>query len=74
LRPDFWGVPEQAAKISEELAGLKRIVEDIEDLQVETELLADSKDETAIDDLAKRSTRKKFWFFCRENTTGKMRF
>lgn len=63
MRPDFWGVPEQAAKISEELAGLKRIVEDIEDLQVETELLADSKDETAIDDLAKKIDEKEILVF-----------
>jgi len=38
-------------------------VEDIEDLQVETELLADSKDETAIDDLAKKIDEKEILVF-----------
>jgi peptide chain release factor 2 len=41
-RPDFWGFPEQAAKVSEELAGLKRIVDDFEDLQTEIEMLYES--------------------------------
>ncbi len=38
-------------------------MEDIEDLQVETELLADSKDETAIDDLAKKIDEKEILVF-----------
>lgn len=41
MRPDFWGVPEQAAIVAEELAGLKKIVGDLEDLEVEIELLDD---------------------------------
>jgi peptide chain release factor 2 len=41
-RPDFWGFPEQAAKVSEELAGLKRIVDDFDDLQTEIEMLSES--------------------------------
>ena len=40
-RPDFWGFPEQAAPLAEELAGLKKIVGDIDDLGAELELLAE---------------------------------
>lgn len=41
-RSDFWGIPEQAAAVSEKLADLKKIVGDMEDLQVESELLAEA--------------------------------
>lgn len=41
-RPDFWGFPEQAASIAEELAALKKIVNEFDDLRIETELLAES--------------------------------
>lgn len=40
-RPDFWGIPQQAAIIAEELAGLKKIVGDFDDLETEIELVAD---------------------------------
>lgn len=44
MRPDFWGFPEQAAKTSEELAGLKKIVSDLEDLEVELDMLSAEAD------------------------------
>jgi len=37
-RSDFWGIPEQAAVIAEELADLKKVVGDLEDLRVELDL------------------------------------
>lgn len=43
-RPDFWGFPEQAAKTSEELADLKNIVGDLDDLEVEIEMLSAEAD------------------------------
>lgn len=48
-RPDFWGFPEQAAKISEEYASLKKEVADFEDLETELELVAEGGN---ADDLA----------------------
>jgi len=44
-RPDFWGIPEQAAKISEELAELKKTVGDLDDLDVELQMLAEGATE-----------------------------
>lgn len=41
-RPDFWGIPEQAAVIAEELADLKKVVGDLEDLQVELDLVQEA--------------------------------
>ena len=63
MRPDFWGFPEQAAQISEELAGLKRIVADIEDLQVETEMVAESKTEADVEELRKKIDKKEILVF-----------
>lgn len=42
-RPDFWGFPDQAAMVSEELAGLKKVVGDIDDLGAELDLLAEGE-------------------------------
>jgi peptide chain release factor 2 len=43
-RPDFWGIPEQAARVSEELADLKKTVGDLEDLEVELDMLSAEAD------------------------------
>ncbi len=63
LRPDFWGFPEQAARISEELASLKKIVEDIEDLQVELEIAVESKSEADIEEAARKIDKKEILVF-----------
>lgn len=62
-RPDFWGIPEQAAKISEELAETKRIVADIDDLEVELEMLAENATETDIAALFKKLEKKEVLAF-----------
>lgn len=63
-RPDFWGFPEQAALVSEELAGLKRIVGDIDDLGVELELLAEGDaTEADVTMLAKKIEEKEILVF-----------
>jgi len=63
-RPDFWGIPEQAAQVSEELAELKRIIGDLEDLQAEIELTqeAGASDEE-IEVLTKKIERKEVLVF-----------
>jgi peptide chain release factor 2 len=62
-RPDFWGIPEQAAKISQELADLKSIVGDVEDLQVELELLAEDPKEEDLLEMQKKIAQKEFLVF-----------
>lgn len=62
-RPDFWGFPEQAALVSEELADLKKTVSDIEDLQVELEMLSEDTAETDIDAVAKKLEEKEILVF-----------
>ncbi|UMX47542.1 MAG: peptide chain release factor 2 [Candidatus Nealsonbacteria bacterium DGGOD1a] len=47
-RPDFWSSPDAASRVSEELASLKKTVEDFENLEVELELLVDAGDNEAI--------------------------
>jgi len=58
LRPDFWGFPEIAAKTSEELAALKKIVGDIEDLQVELDIFDQEGTEDGIPALRKKIDEK----------------
>ena len=62
-RPDFWGFPEIAARTSEELAGLKRIVSDIEDLQVELEMVVEAGTESEIEELRKKIDKKEILVF-----------
>jgi len=73
LRPDFWGFPEIAAKTSEELAALKKIVGDIEDLQVELDIFDQEGTEDGIPTLRKKIDEKETIVFLsgkydRENT------
>lgn len=63
MRPDFWGFPEQAARISEELATIKKTVDDIEDLQVELEIAVESKSEADLDEVAKKIDKKEILVF-----------
>lgn len=58
MRPDFWGFPEIAAKTSEELAALKKIVGDIEDLQVELDIFDQEGTEDGIPALRKKIDEK----------------
>ncbi len=63
-RPDFWGVPEQAAAISEELADLKNFVGDLEDLQAEIEMTEEAgARETDIEAIARKIAKKEVLFF-----------
>lgn len=63
MRPDFWGFPEQAARISEELAAIKKTVDDIEDLQMELEIAVESKSEADLDEVAKKIDKKEILVF-----------
>ena len=62
-RPDFWGIPEQAAIIAEELAGLKKIVGDLDDLEVEIELVADEGKEDDFAALEEKIAKKETLVF-----------
>jgi peptide chain release factor 2 len=62
-RPDFWGVPEEAARISEELASLKKIVGDMDDLEVELQMLAEGGTEDDIAAAAKKLEEKEMPVF-----------
>ena len=57
-RPDFWGVPEQAAAISEELADLKKNIGELEDLETELDLLEEAGGEEDIDLAAEKIEKK----------------
>lgn len=63
MRPNFWEFPEQAARVSEDLASMKKNVEDIEDLQVELEIAAESKSEADIEEVAKKIDKKEILVF-----------
>ena len=57
-RPDFWGFPDQAAKISEELANLKKIVGDLDDLEVELDMIAEGGTENDVAAATKKLAEK----------------
>jgi len=62
-RPDFWGFPEVAARISEELAGLKKIIGDLDDLRVELEMIAENGGQSEIDAVSKKLEEKEVLVF-----------
>jgi len=62
-RPDFWNIPETAAQFSEELAQLKQNISDIENLQLEVALLAESPDEVALTNLSQKIAQKEIFIF-----------
>ncbi len=62
-RPDFWGIPEQAAAISEELADLKKTVADLEDLEVELEMVAENPDPAETAAVAQNLAKKEVLVF-----------
>ena len=62
-RPDFWGIPEAAARISEELASLKKVVGDLDDLEVELQMLAENGTEDDIAAVAKKLEEKEMLIF-----------
>lgn len=62
-RPDFWGMPQQAAATSEELADLKKTVSDLEDLQVELELLGGDPGENDLAAIREKIKRKEIFIF-----------
>lgn len=57
-RPDFWGIPEEAARISEELAGLKKTVVDLDDLDVELQMLSEGASDDDISAAAEKLEEK----------------
>jgi len=57
-RPDFWGMPEQAAAVSEELADLKKNIGELEDLETELDLLEEAGGEEDIDVAAEKIEKK----------------
>ena len=62
-RPDFWGIPEEAARISEELASLKKNVADLDDLEVELQMIAEGGTEDDVAAAAKKLEAKEVLIF-----------
>jgi peptide chain release factor 2 len=62
-RPDFWGFPEQAAKISEEYSVLKKEVEEFDDLEVELGMIAESGTEADLDQYRGKFREKEMLVF-----------
>jgi peptide chain release factor 2 len=48
-RPDFWGFPDQAAKISEEYSDLKKEVGELDDLEMELSMITEGGTEADLD-------------------------
>jgi len=48
-RPDFWGFPDQAAKISEEYSDLKKEVGELDDLETELSIITEGGTEADLD-------------------------
>ena len=62
-RPDFWGFPEQAAKISEEYAVVQKEVKDFEDLETEAEMVAEGGTANDLAELDKKIREKEIFVF-----------
>jgi len=61
--PIFGIFPKTAAQFSEELAQLKQNISDIENLQLEVALLAESPDEVALTNLSQKIAQKEIFIF-----------
>jgi len=62
-RPDFWGLPEVAAKISEDYASLKKEVGELDDLEAELSMIAEGGTEADLEQLKNKFKEKEIFIF-----------
>jgi peptide chain release factor 2 len=62
-RPDFWGLPDVAAKISEEYAGLKKEVGELDDMEAELAMIAEGGTEADLEQFKVKFKEKEILIF-----------